>query len=200
MTKNNMTKRTCRNCSKEKEIELFEVDNRIKNGRTYRCKECKAAVTTKAQRAYYRLKKDVQEGEELITVNQLDTLLDFFGGSCAYCGQGNLCDKQIHFDHVIPKSINGNHSAANILVACSTCNAKKGNKSLIKFFLENNEDIPVKNMQMVVNYLALMHHMTPQDYLKQLGKEHLRVEEKRFERKRVQILSHEQDYLFPDKK
>ena len=46
--------------------------------------------------------------------------------SCQYCGsKGDLT-----FDHVVPRSLGGTTSWANVVAACSPCNLKKGSKTL----------------------------------------------------------------------
>lgn len=49
--------------------------------------------------------------------------------SCQYCGVGHPTP-ELTFDHVSPKSKGGKTSWENVTTACSTCNLKKGNKSL----------------------------------------------------------------------
>ena len=48
------------------------------------------------------------------------------GYKCQYCG----CTKNLTLDHIIPKSKGGSDSFANLVVACNSCNTKKGNKLL----------------------------------------------------------------------
>ena len=48
------------------------------------------------------------------------------GNKCQYCG----ATKRLTIDHVIPKSKGGDDSWENLVVACSTCNTKKGDKFL----------------------------------------------------------------------
>ena len=50
-------------------------------------------------------------------------------GTCQYC------EKQVNIsvatiDHVIPKSRGGDHTWENLVIACSKCNGKKGNRLL----------------------------------------------------------------------
>ena len=45
---------------------------------------------------------------------------------CQYCGS----TKSLTIDHVIPKSRGGDDSWENLVVACSPCNVKKGDKLL----------------------------------------------------------------------
>lgn len=46
--------------------------------------------------------------------------------TCHICGRTELPDAGIHLDHVIPLSKGGDHSRANVKVACSECNIRKG--------------------------------------------------------------------------
>ncbi len=48
------------------------------------------------------------------------------GFSCQYCGHGG----ELTFDHVIPRSRGGITSWENVVSACSSCNLKKGAKTL----------------------------------------------------------------------
>lgn len=46
--------------------------------------------------------------------------------SCQYCG----ATTKLTIDHVIPRSKGGEDSWDNLVVACSSCNVKKGDKML----------------------------------------------------------------------
>ncbi len=46
--------------------------------------------------------------------------------TCQYCG----ATKKLTIDHIIPKSRGGEDTWENMVVACSSCNAKKGNTLL----------------------------------------------------------------------
>lgn len=45
---------------------------------------------------------------------------------CQYCG----CDKDLTFDHVVPRSKGGITSWENVITACAPCNLRKANKTL----------------------------------------------------------------------
>lgn len=45
---------------------------------------------------------------------------------CQYCGSR----KQLTIDHVIPRSLGGNHSWDNVVIACVGCNSRKGDSLL----------------------------------------------------------------------
>lgn len=46
--------------------------------------------------------------------------------TCQYCGS----KKKLTIDHIVPKSRGGQDTWENMVVACSTCNTKKGNTLL----------------------------------------------------------------------
>lgn len=60
-------------------------------------------------------------------VRQLEKLSD-----CPYCNQ-ILDKKRSHLEHIYPVSKGGKSSSKNLVWICSTCNIKKGNKTLISF-------------------------------------------------------------------
>jgi 5-methylcytosine-specific restriction endonuclease McrA len=45
---------------------------------------------------------------------------------CAYCGTRR---ERLSIDHIVPKSRGGETSFENCVIACSTCNRSKGNKT-----------------------------------------------------------------------
>jgi len=45
--------------------------------------------------------------------------------TCQYCGS----TKQLTLDHVIPRSKGGKHSWDNVVIACSGCNSRKGDRT-----------------------------------------------------------------------
>lgn len=48
------------------------------------------------------------------------------GKKCAYCKRK---ERKIGLDHVIPLARGGSNDLSNLVVACSICNAKKGNRT-----------------------------------------------------------------------
>lgn len=52
--------------------------------------------------------------------------------ACHYCKQETVSQARTA-DHVIPLSKGGAHSAANLVMACSTCNSSKRDKSAGEF-------------------------------------------------------------------
>lgn len=50
-------------------------------------------------------------------------------GTCQYCSK-NVTISSATIDHVIPKSRGGGHTWDNLVIACSSCNSKKGSRLL----------------------------------------------------------------------
>ncbi len=48
------------------------------------------------------------------------------GMRCQYCGKSNV---QLTLDHILPRSRGGKEEWENLVVACITCNNKKGNRT-----------------------------------------------------------------------
>ena len=55
---------------------------------------------------------------------------ELFGNRCAYCGSSN----SIVIDHVLPIKLGGLDEAANLIPACSFCNASKGAKLVEEWY------------------------------------------------------------------
>jgi 5-methylcytosine-specific restriction endonuclease McrA len=65
------------------------------------------------------------------TARQWIALCDLLEG-CAYCGRAGDADS-LTIDHVVPLSRGGAHEAANIVPACSACNARKATRPAADF-------------------------------------------------------------------
>lgn len=46
------------------------------------------------------------------------------GGRCRNCGS----DRDLHFDHIIPRSMGGSNLAENVELLCGRCNLRKGTR------------------------------------------------------------------------
>ncbi len=56
-------------------------------------------------------------------------------GLCAYCGQPL---DLYHADHIVPLSRGGGNDAANLALACPSCNMSKKDKSLLEWAIAQN--------------------------------------------------------------
>ena len=85
--------------------------------------------------------------------------------TCQYCGHKD----DLTFDHIIPRSKGGRTSWENVVAACSTCNLRKGSKSLTisqfrlikKPIQPSPEDLLNKGRKFPPNYL----HHSWEDFL-----------------------------------
>jgi len=75
----------------------------------------------------------------IVNKNLLIILYEKQKGKCAYCNCSLLEEakngKNLHFDHINPKSNNGTDELENLCLTCSWCNRAKHNKT-VKEFLE----------------------------------------------------------------
>lgn len=84
-------------------------------------------------RRYYRRNKDkfilralirehIKKGLPAdLTVSDWKQAVDYFGGSCAYCGATGTLERE----HVIPVTAGGGFTRTNIIPACRACNQSK---------------------------------------------------------------------------
>ena len=74
-----------------------------------------------------KLKKYVSFNSLDVVLNRKNLLLRDHS-SCQYCGSKS----NLTIDHIIPKQKGGEDSWENLIIACSPCNSRKGNRSLIE--------------------------------------------------------------------
>jgi hypothetical protein len=59
--------------------------------------------------------------------------------ACEFCGS----DKELSFDHIIPRSRGGPDNAENLVLACKHCNSSKGSKGLYEWYgLKRKDELP----------------------------------------------------------
>jgi HNH endonuclease len=67
------------------------------------------------------------------TISKWEAIRSFIferdGFSCTYCGS----EKDLHCDHVHPKSKGGDEAPGNLTTACKSCNLSKGDKTLTEW-------------------------------------------------------------------
>ena len=77
---------------------------------------------------------------------------------CQYCGKSN----DLTLDHVIPRSRGGKSIWTNLVTACRSCNAKKGDHLIGEINMKLNKN-PVKPS--FVMYLKNLNHRNQDDWL-----------------------------------
>ncbi|GAA0840491.1 hypothetical protein GCM10008915_36110 [Bifidobacterium pullorum subsp. gallinarum] len=84
------------------------------------------------------------------TAREWKECLEFFGNSCAYCGESQ---ESLHQDHVIPLSKGGPYTASNIVPACEHCNLSKSNVDM-PFWYKHSGVFCEERYEKVTSYLA----------------------------------------------
>ena len=78
-------------------------------------------------------------------------LLAKHDGKCVYCkGTDNLT-----VDHIIPLSVGGNNTFANLQIACLSCNVRKSDKTHEEFLIlrcRNARIVEYKGKQIAIQY------------------------------------------------
>lgn len=131
-------KKQCANCSEWKLLEEFNRNPVDSTGRASHCKACTRPENLKHAKnwfdenrdQHYSTQKSVRArklGASVIdfSADQWESLKERYGQRCAYCG---IECESLTVDHVIPLIQGGQHIEANIVPACRSCNARKGNR------------------------------------------------------------------------
>ena len=76
-----------------------------------------------------------------LTVQEWDYIKEYFNNSCAYCGA--KCE--LEQEHFIPVTKGGEYTKNNIITACRSCNASKGNRDFDEWY--KNKDFYNKDRE-----------------------------------------------------
>lgn len=149
--------RTCKSCGERKRLDEFVKNAPMPGGRTLDCKRCRNAkvkswkaenrdraalhrsayrrshpeVDERANRAR-RARKNAAESDGLVS---RDALRRRDGDACNYCG--NVMDfsdwsprnlRAATVDHVVPLVLGGSDTLRNTVLACLSCNTRKGGR------------------------------------------------------------------------
>lgn len=68
-----------------------------------------------------------------LTHEEWEDLLRAANNSCTYCRKKFTPSETPQQDHVVPLSRGGQHTKANVVPACRSCNRTKGNRTAIEF-------------------------------------------------------------------
>jgi 5-methylcytosine-specific restriction endonuclease McrA len=84
--------------------------------------------------SYQRIKRS-QKGKKYVGKKQRHKILLRDDYTCIACGFKNddHGDKNLHIDHITPKSKGGSFDDENLQVLCATCNWDKKTKTMIEF-------------------------------------------------------------------
>lgn len=68
-----------------------------------------------------------------------------WGFHCAYCGEDlSETPHLATLDHIVPRYRNGKTEQSNLLLACPRCNASKGNKEMMAWYLSTPFYLPIR--------------------------------------------------------
>jgi 5-methylcytosine-specific restriction endonuclease McrA len=101
-------------------------DRLLESKRRYYQEVRKPADNMPEGRTRDSLKKSQRRAGVAATVSpqEWQAICQRYGNRCAYCGKS----KPLEQDHVRPLSRGGTHEVGNIVPACKSCNASKGNR------------------------------------------------------------------------
>lgn len=108
--------------------------NREQNGDgryKYRCRACDSARAA-ARRARKRAAVNDFTREQWLEIQNNQAY------KCLYCGVRIGLLEPATMDHVVPLARGGNHTASNIVAACSRCNSRKGARDVLEFKRANS--------------------------------------------------------------
>lgn len=98
-----------------------------------------------ASRKYYQRKRSsfhhYEESDWVYALN-------FFSHSCAYCGGKEKMEQE----HIVPVSKGGPYIASNIIPACRSCNASKGDKDL-EMWYRSHKCFNCERLEKVYEYI-----------------------------------------------
>jgi len=135
--------KVCKYCHVEKSLELFEVDKRLKDGHTNRCKECRSKQryeNGEYEREKFRKHEIKSNSPTYYTAEVLQRMMS--ATNCTYCGDElnriKENPKQATMDHVYHAGgYAGKNIDENIVPACRACNAAKGKDHVFDFYLRS---------------------------------------------------------------
>jgi len=110
--------------------------NWYSKNKTYFCKKNKKYSSENSDYIYLKNRKRSEKLLKFknITQVEIDELLNQYNHKCFYCNIEVKKGINLHLDHKIPLSRNGEHSINNLAPSCKTCNLKKGTKTDLEFF------------------------------------------------------------------
>lgn len=153
------TTQECRLCHEVKPLDLFEIDRRVKDGVTSRCKACKAGLNDRARSLFSRLKLRAHNGRQPleVTLKEIQALFAAFDGKCIYCNIDEKDSKRRHHvDHLVSVSKGGRHHRSNLVLACASCNSSKGSEPFFSFYIRKKREISDDSFNTLMYYVAFM--------------------------------------------
>lgn len=131
----------CRSCNSAKNREKYKEnsEDRIKASwvwqkqNPYKSRSCRIAAGNRKRVAD-------AGGVGSFSAAEWRELVEYYNHMCAYCLEHEKVVGKLTCDHIIPISRGGTGFISNIAPACRSCNASKGNKTLLEFLSWQSEN------------------------------------------------------------
>jgi 5-methylcytosine-specific restriction endonuclease McrA len=121
----------------------------MRDGRGYRCAECRAHPPANAREltrdmhivalGYHAGPRGRRPSPLLraarydLTAPEYRRAREACGGRCAYCGEQPSDGALLLLEHMVPLWRGGDHSATNVTFACEACNVSKGSMTPLEY-------------------------------------------------------------------
>ena len=157
----------CKSCKKEEQKKYIKTDS---YKRSQKKSQDKYRKNNKNKAREYRRKyKETEKGREYIkkykhsrrsrdkgliytlTPNDWRECVEYFGGSCAYCGDTK---GKLEQEHIVPSSKGGHYTKQNIIPACRQCNLGKLDKDMVSWYT-SHKDFDEKRFDKIVEWSNL---------------------------------------------
>lgn len=96
-----------------------------------------AVGQSRRARAARRRKRRMDAADNDLTADEWAMIREAWGGGCAYCG---MSDAALQRDCVLALSRGGRYTIENIVPACRSCNASKGNDEVTRWLRRKKLD------------------------------------------------------------
>lgn len=158
-----MDTKVCRRCGETKPLNEIVRDSRRKNGLDTICRSCAA----KAVRARYNSDYSVFKWHRnrvarygtgtYITCAEFTAIRTAPDRECVYCGSREaLC-----IEHVLPILHYGPNTRWNIVSACTSCNSRKKNRTVIEFY-EMSDEFTSARFDVLISHMAEHNNCSPE--------------------------------------
>lgn len=167
MRENSPVTKVCKFCNEEKSLELFEVDKRLKDGHTNRCKECRSKQryeNGEYEREKFRKHEIKSNSPTYYTDEVIQRMMS--ATNCTYCGDelNRIKDdpKQATMDHIYHAGgYAGKNIDENIVPACRACNSAKRKDHVFDFYMRSEKFTEKLWLEFVRDFTSRALHREP---------------------------------------
>lgn len=112
----------------------------------------------KSRAAWHKYIAKKRQLPNTLTNNEWDSIVEDFGGRCAYCGiEEDKAIKEtghkLHREHFIPLSKGGGYTHSNIIPSCRSCNSSKRDSDFSEWYLKH-EHYSEERERFILEYLG----------------------------------------------